>query len=120
MGFRENLTAICSQLPDTRIVTLMDHDGIPIDTVTAHDPEIDVETYLVEIKAVFDQAMRSSTELATGEVSELIIRSHKLITLLRPLNSEYFLVLGMAPEGNAGKARYLLRLMTPRFLHELG
>ena len=43
----------------------------------------------------------------------------KLLTIARLVSPEYFMVLAMKPEGNYGKARYLLRVTAPKVKSEL-
>jgi hypothetical protein len=42
-----------------------------------------------------------------------------LITLIRTLGDTYFLALTMAPNGNFGKGRYLMRTAAPKLMAEL-
>lgn len=119
MGFRENLTAICSALPETYVVTLMDHDGISVDSVTSHQIEIDLNAYFIEMTGVFTQAVRSAEQMQTGAVSELVLKSDKVTAILRPVGG-YYLALAMPASGNTGKARYLMRVTAPKLAEELG
>lgn len=120
MGFRENLTAICTALPETLMVTLMDHDGISVDSVSRQESDIDLSSYFIEITGVFSQAVRSAEQMQTGAVSELVIKTEKLSALLRPIGDEYYLALALPPHGNTGKARYLMRITAPKLAQELG
>jgi hypothetical protein len=38
---------------------------------------------------------------------------------MRLLNEEYFVAVAMRPQGNLGKARYLLRTQAPKLLENL-
>ncbi len=120
MGFRESLTEICTALPETFTVTLMDHDGISVDSVESTQSDIDVNAYFVEMTGVFTQAVRTAEQMSTGAVNELVLKSEKITAVLRPVGDSYYLVLAMTPNGNTGKARYLLRIAAPRLLQELG
>ena len=120
MGFKENLTAICTGLPETFVVTLMDHDGISVDTVQSHQTDIDINAYFIEITGVFAQAVRTAEQMQTGAVNELVLKSERVTAVLRPVGSGYYLALAMTPNGNTGKARYLLRIAAPKLQQELG
>jgi predicted regulator of Ras-like GTPase activity (Roadblock/LC7/MglB family) len=120
MTFKDTLTAICTALPEAYVVTLMGRDGIAIDTVSSHQLQLDLFSYFVEMTGVFAQAVRSSEQLQTGHVSELVIKTDKVATVLRPVGTEYFLALALPPNGNTGKARYLLRINAPKVQQELG
>jgi hypothetical protein len=47
------------------------------------------------------------------------VSSEKVVTLMRLVSPEYFLVLAMKPEGNYGKGRYILRITAPKVKAEL-
>jgi predicted regulator of Ras-like GTPase activity (Roadblock/LC7/MglB family) len=120
MTFKEHLAAVCSALPETFVVTLLDHDGISVDTVSSHATDIDIGAYFVELTGVFSAAMRSSEQMQTGAVSELVVKTDRVAAVLRPVGPEYFLALALPPNGNTGKARYLMRVVGPKLLQELG
>jgi hypothetical protein len=40
-------------------------------------------------------------------------------TLIRVINDNYFVAVTLSPDGNLGKARFLLRLAAPRLRDEL-
>jgi hypothetical protein len=52
-------------------------------------------------------------------VDELSIATDKILTVARLVSPEYYLVLALAPDGNVGRARYLLRVMAPKLRSEL-
>jgi predicted regulator of Ras-like GTPase activity (Roadblock/LC7/MglB family) len=52
-------------------------------------------------------------------VSEVSINTEKVITLMRMISPEYFIVLALAPDGNYGKGRYVLRMTAPKVKAEL-
>ena len=87
MSFKDTLTSIVTALPDTYVVTLMGHDGIAIDSVEVNTAQIDVASYFVEVTSIFAQAVRSSEQLQTGAVSELVIKTDKIATVLRPIGT---------------------------------
>jgi predicted regulator of Ras-like GTPase activity (Roadblock/LC7/MglB family) len=57
--------------------------------------------------------------LEAGGANEISVNTDKLVTIIRTLGEQYFLALAMAPEGNVGKGRYMLRVQAPRILSEL-
>jgi hypothetical protein len=42
-----------------------------------------------------------------------------VLTIMRMVNADYFVVLALLPEGNYGKGRYALRLAAPKLAKEL-
>jgi hypothetical protein len=54
-----------------------------------------------------------------GTASEVAIQAENMTTLMRLLNEEYFIAVAMRPQGNIGKARFLLRTSAPKLLENL-
>jgi len=114
MGFREHLEKICTSVDGAVAASVMGFDGIAIDTYEGAGAEgVDLTSLLVEYANILSQVRTAASVLQTGEVRELIIATDKLATFSRPLGPEYFLILAMIPDGNWGKARYVLRVSAP-------
>jgi predicted regulator of Ras-like GTPase activity (Roadblock/LC7/MglB family) len=97
---------------------LMGFDGIPVDQFTG-DTEQDIETLGMEFSVLLKEVRKAAEQLDAGVAEELTVRAEKLTTVLRVVNDEYFVALVLAPDGNLGKARYLLRMITPQFARDL-
>lgn len=112
------LQSICASLPGALAATLMGFDGIPVETVERErDPDmedVDVQALLVEFSNLIHQIQRSAQMFAAGTLEELSIASERLITIIRPLNDEYFVALAVIPGASTSKGRYLLRIHSPR------
>lgn len=98
---------------------LMGYDGIPVDSFTRDDAELDVQTVGMELSGALKEIRRASEQLDAGGAKEVAIQAEKLLTIVRMLNNEYFVALAMKPEGNYGKGRFLLRLAAPKLLAAL-
>ena len=57
--------------------------------------------------------------LDTGATNEVSVKTERLTTVVRMLTDEYFVALAIAPGGNVGKARYLLRTSAPKLIENL-
>ena len=57
--------------------------------------------------------------LKAGAVTEISVNTDKLMTVMRMVNADYYVVLAMTPDGNYGKGRYALRLAAPKLAKEL-
>ena len=57
--------------------------------------------------------------LKTGAIGEMSVNTEKVITIMRMVNQDYYVVLAMLPDGNYGKGRYALRLAAPKLAKEL-
>lgn len=97
---------------------VMGFDGIPVDQY-ADDVEQDIETLGMEFSVLLKEVRKAAELLDAGLAEELTVRAEKLTTVLRVINDEYFVALALAPDGNLGKGRYLLRLIAPDFAREL-
>ena len=93
---------------------LMGNDGIPIEQVLAGTaPEgplrDDIGTAGVEFGRILDEIRKAADALAGGAVLETVVTLARFTLIFRTVDSETFLVVVLAPDGNLGKARYLIR-----------
>lgn len=124
MGFREHLQAVVTAVDGAVTCSVMGFDGIAVDT---HQPDeraaaaeaLDLNAALVEFGNLLGQLKNAAQSLKAGEVTEVSVNTDKLLTIMRMVNPEYFVVLALLPEGNYGKGRYALRLAAPRLAREL-
>lgn len=57
--------------------------------------------------------------LDAGSAQEVAVRSERFTTVVRFLTEEYFVAVAVKPEGNFGKARFLLRMKAPTLAADL-
>jgi len=99
---------------------LLGNDGIPIEQVlatslppsVAADPETledDLNAIGVEFGRVMDEARKASDSVSGGQVEEMLVQTARYWVLLRSVDEDAFLALAMVPDGNVGKARFLMR-----------
>jgi predicted regulator of Ras-like GTPase activity (Roadblock/LC7/MglB family) len=98
---------------------LMDFEGIAVDSYTKPGSPFDITTIGAEFSVVLKSIQRAAQMLEAGETAEVAIQAEKVVTLIRVVNSTYFVAFSMAPDGNLGKARYMLRTRVPLLLKEL-
>ncbi len=123
MSFREHIQRIVEQVPGTLACALMGFDGISIDSYEVGGAEVDITTLFTEYASVAHQVRRAfddPTSAAGGELSEMSLSSPKFVTVVRPINNEYFVAAVMTPSAMVGKARYMLRITAPKLIKELG
>lgn len=120
MGFREHLQEVIRSVDGAIACSLMGADGIEVDTLLV-DGElgVDVKTLLIEYSSLFRLAREAAEAHQAGDVSELCIQTDKILTVARLVTPEYFMVVALRPDGNFGKARYMLRVTTPKLRAEL-
>ena len=97
----------------------MASDGIAVDQYSKGDGPFDIEAVGMEYSVVLKGVQRAGEMLDTGETNEVSVQTERLTTVVRMLTEEYFVALTVAPGGNVGKARYLLRTSAPKLLENL-
>ncbi len=120
MSFLTHLESVVSQVDGALACSVMGFDGISVETHQIEDAaDLELTNTWVEYANVLTQVKAAAELLKTGAVTELSINSEKVITLMRLVTPEYFLVLALRPTGNYGKGRYVLRLAAPKVQAEL-
>lgn len=98
---------------------LMDQDGIAIDQYARGDDAPDIETLGMEYSAVLKSVVRAGEMLEAGKTDEIAVKTEHMTTLLRLITEEYFVAVAIHPQGNLGKARFLLRTRAQRLRDNL-
>ena len=98
---------------------LMGYDGIALETYVSGDAATSIETVGMEYSVVLSQIQQASEMLEVGTTEEVAMHAESMTTVVRLLNPEYFIAVTLAPGGNSGKARYLLRTKAPLLLDNL-
>jgi predicted regulator of Ras-like GTPase activity (Roadblock/LC7/MglB family) len=124
MAFKEHLEGIVGSVSGAVACSVMGFDGIAVETHEAAAQaeaaaELDLQAALVEYSNLLSQLKTTAQSLKTGAVAELSVNSEKVITVMRMVNDDYFVVLAMLPDGNYGKGRYALRVAAPKLAKEL-
>jgi predicted regulator of Ras-like GTPase activity (Roadblock/LC7/MglB family) len=119
MSFREHLEEVCRSIDGAVACSLMGVDGIEVDTHVQEGGDLDVKSLLVEYSGVLRSAREAAEAHEAGGVAEIAISTDKLQAVVRIVSPEYFMVVALTPEGNVGKARYLLRVTAPKLKAEL-
>ena len=114
MSFADHLRQIVDHCGGGIGAALMGNDGIPIEEVlVAAAPEgalsEDIGTAGVEFGRILDEIRKASDSLDGGTVLETVVRLERFTLVFRSVDDESFLVVVLAPDGNLGKARYLIR-----------
>jgi predicted regulator of Ras-like GTPase activity (Roadblock/LC7/MglB family) len=98
---------------------IMGRDGIPLSMYKKEGVEMELESLGIEYANVLSEVNRASGTIGSGTLNELAISTDKYVVLLRTVNPEYFMCVIMAPDGNFGKARFLMRISIPKLKAEL-
>ncbi len=117
--FREILQDVVDRTEGGVAGLLMGYDGIAIDQYAAGGGPFDVEAVGMEYSVVLKGVQRAAEMLDAGTTNEVSVRTERLVTIVRLLTDEYFVAVTLQPNGNAGKARYLLRTRAPQIIDNL-
>ena len=116
MSFENVLREVLNECGGGLGIALMGSDGIPIVQLSADlGPGIsnplgdDIGTAAVEFARILCEIRKAADALGAGAMAETLINLARFQLLLRQVDDDIFLVLALAPSGNAGKARYLIR-----------
>jgi predicted regulator of Ras-like GTPase activity (Roadblock/LC7/MglB family) len=119
MSFREHLQQVVQHVDGAVACALMGVDGIEVDSHHLEQPGLDVRTLLVEYSSLFRAAGEAAAAHQAGGVTELSVQSERLLVVARLVSPEYFMVVALRPDGNFGKARFMMRVTAPKLLAEL-
>jgi predicted regulator of Ras-like GTPase activity (Roadblock/LC7/MglB family) len=110
MGFADTLTGIANRIEGCAAVVILGIDGIPIERhVHDLDSAIDIEVVATEFTTLVKRSMRTASDSELGVMREMVFATDTMSFLLRPITSEYFLLLALNQGGNVGRARFELR-----------
>lgn len=120
MSFRTHLESVVNQVDGALACSVMGFDGISVETFQKDEAgELELNGAWVEYANLLTQLKNAADVLKTGAVTELSVNSDKVLTIIRLVSPEYFLVLALKAEGNYGKGRYVLRITAPKVRAEL-
>ena len=117
--FRENLQKMIDRVDGGVAGILMGFDGISVESYARPGASPDIQTVGMELAHVISQVRRATQALEVGGLREVMVRAENLVVLVHVIDNDYFVACAIRPEANAGKARYLLRLMAPQIQSEL-
>jgi predicted regulator of Ras-like GTPase activity (Roadblock/LC7/MglB family) len=114
MSFETILQSIVTECGGGLGIALMGSDGIPIHQIRG---EASGENPLggdfgaagVEFGRIVGEIHKAADVLGAGAVEEITVGCGRFTLLFRNVDDDVILVLALAPHGNLGKARYLIR-----------
>lgn len=106
--FDETLSNIVDRTDGAVGALIMGLDGIPVALVD-DSGGFDIDVVAAEFTALVRKVLRNAEDVAVGSLHELIVAAEKHVFLIKPITSEYFLVLAMGGAASVGRARFELR-----------
>ncbi|HLT30904.1 MAG TPA: hypothetical protein VK013_12760 [Myxococcaceae bacterium] len=120
MSFGDHLASVVKQVDGALACSIMGFDGIAVETHQREGAEeLELQATWIEYGNVVSQLKDAAQALKSGEVQEVSVNTERVITIMRLLSPEYFLVLALEATGNYGKGRYALRIAAPKVRSEL-
>src|SRR3990172_11376567 len=98
---------------------LMGSDGISLSKYVPKGSGIEMEVIGIEYANLLAEVRKAADVLESGEVKEGCITTEKFVVIMRSITKEYFMAMAIAPGGNIGKGRFLLRVAAPKVGKEL-
>ena len=114
MSFERILRGIVDECGGGLGAALMGNDGIPIVQVMssraapAFGAE-DMGAAGAEFGRILDEIRKVADTLDGGTLQEAVVSLTRFTLVLRGVDADTFVVLALAPDGNLGRARYLVR-----------
>jgi predicted regulator of Ras-like GTPase activity (Roadblock/LC7/MglB family) len=110
LSFTETLSILTSRLDGCAAAVILGLDGITIERrVIDMDPALDIELIATEFATLVRRGQRTAGDTALGDLNEILLATDRIHFLIRPITTEYFLLLALNPGANVGRARFELR-----------
>ena len=111
MSFDTILEAILEECGGGLGIALMGTDGIPIHQIPEEGESSgpDITTAGVEFGRVLGELSKASDAVGGGSLEETVVGLANFQLIIRAIDEDVMLVLALSPNGNLGKARYLMR-----------
>lgn len=113
MSFTEVLKDTVHRVDGAVSAMIIASDGIPVQEYVS-EKLIDLTGLGAEASAMIRDIGLAADNLGLGEAREFSIISDMCGIIMRRINSEYYFALIIKPEGNYGKARFILKTAIPK------
>lgn len=117
--FKQQLKKVVDNVDGGIAAVVMGLDGIPVESYVRVNDKLDINTVAMEFSFILGQVKKAADSLQVGTCEELTVKAQRLVLCVRMLSPQYFVATALSPEGNLGKARYLLRLTSPQLTADL-
>jgi predicted regulator of Ras-like GTPase activity (Roadblock/LC7/MglB family) len=111
--FTETLKKVVDNVDGAMAAVVMGLDGIPVESYIKQADRVDINTVSMEFSFILGQIRKATDSLAVGSLEELAVKAQRLTLVCRMISPQYFVAIAIAPEGNFGKCRYLVRMASP-------
>ena len=105
--FQDTLRRIAERVEGAQAVSLLGVDGIPIDSYGPADGRA-FESIAAELGS-FVKASSTRGASEAGLIQQIVVETDRSTAILSRVTAEYYLLLLLARDGNAGRGRFELR-----------
>jgi len=111
MSFNQILQSIVDEGIGVLGAVLMGGEGIAIAQAQPHGAvqSADISAAGVEFERILAEVAKASDAIGGGPVGELVVTLSRLTLIFSIVEDEVMVVVALRPDGNLGKARYLIR-----------
>ncbi len=117
MSFSEALKETVERIPGAVAALIVASDGIPVEEYKRENL-IDFNDLSAEASTFIRDVEMASEELRLGRAREFSLISERCGIIMHRITSEYYLCAVIRPDGNYGKARFVLKTIIPKIEKE--
>lgn len=117
MSFLAILKDIVDKVDGALSASIIASDGIPVEEYSI-EKLLNLEELSAEASAMIRDVNLAAKNLRLGDAREFSIISERCGIIMRQINPDYYIALVIRPEGNYGKARFLLKTIVPKIQPE--
>jgi len=116
--FLERLGAVSGRIEGAVALSLIDRDGIPVESVSLA-PDLDLESAAAELIAQVRAIASQQQELSVGEVRQVTVAGEGMSFVVSTVARGYYLLLLLRPDASLGRARFELKRASLLFEEDL-
>ena len=115
MGMHEVLSNAVESVQGAKLAGIVGTDGLGVEMVL-HDVEAGFDRTLAEVElgGLAAAAAAASSRMQAGQLRDLIVEAEHTTYLASQIIPGYYAVMGVASNGNLGRARFALRQLVSK------
>jgi len=117
MNFSEVLKEATERVDGAVAAMILASDGIPVEEYVV-ERLLDFSVLSAEASALMKDIETASQDLQLGQAKEFLLIAEVCGIIMRRITKDYYLALVVKPDGNYGKARFVLRTTVPQIEKE--
>ncbi len=120
MSLTDILHEAIARVNGSQLAGIIGADGLGVEMVIKSDDlPYDREMVEIELASLASAAALASNRLGMGAVRDLIVEMDRATYVASSVVPGYFVVLGVNPNGNLGRARFAVRQMVEQLKDEM-